>query len=67
MGGIMSRKHFNPDVIDLTFNMADGSVVIRYPDDEFSYPLNAFDNDGDEAFEQVRYAVRDHLLSQTAV
>ena len=60
-------KRFNPDAINLTFNMADGSVVVRYPDDEFSYPINAFDADGNEAFEQVRYAVRDHLLSQTAV
>jgi hypothetical protein len=60
-------KRFNPDAINLTFNMADGSVVVRYPDDEFNYPINAFAADGDEAFEQLSYAVRDHLLSQTAV
>ncbi len=60
-------KRFDPDVISLTFNMIDGSVVARYPDDEFNYPLDAFIADGDEAFEQISYAVRDHLLSQTTV
>ena len=67
-GGIMPRvkKYINPDLIELTFNMSDGSVTARYPDDEFCYPLDAFDADGDEKFEQVNHAIKDYVQTLRA-